>query len=418
MPNSVYVIGTHCTPFQRWPEKGFKELTRDAYLGAVQDAQLEDPQAIEAAWFGNCVMHYWGQPMVRGNVSFIPLVREGLFRDRAPVMNVEGACATGTLALAGAYREIQAGEADITVAVGVEKLYDPQNPAGMLPEFGKGADQLDPHEWLDHYKALGERLGQPFSPEPNRSIAMDTYAMQARLHMSLHGTSREQIAAACAKSHTNGSLNPLAQYRFPMTAQQVLDDRMVADPLTRSMCAPVGDGAAAAILCSEQYLKGLPARIRERAIRIKAISFSGGKYRADNEPGLSRAAADKAYRSAGLGPQDIDLAEVHDATSFCEIYQSEMLRFCEMGQGGAFAASGASALDGKVAINASGGLVSKGHPIGATGLSMCSEIVSQLRGEAGPRQVKNARIGMQQNGGGIVGLEEFLCGIAIYEGPQ
>jgi acetyl-CoA acetyltransferase len=288
----------------------------------------------------------------------------------------------------------------------------------MLPEFGKGADQLDPHEWLDHYKALGERLGQPFSPEPNRSIAMDTYAMQARLHMSLHGTTREQIAAACAKSHTNGSLNPLAQYRFHMTAQQVLDDRMVADPLTRSMCAPVGDGAAAAILCSEQYLKGLPARIRERAIRIKAISFSGGKYRADNEPGLSRAAADKAYRSAGLGPQDIDLAEVHDATSFCEIYQSEMLRFCEMGQGGAFAASGASALDGKVAINASGGLVSKGHPIGATGLSMCSEIVSQLRGEAGPRQVKNARIGMQQNGGGIVGLEEFLCGIAIYEGPQ
>jgi len=418
LPDSVYVIGVHSTPFRRWPDKGFKELTREAYLGAVQDAQLADAQAIEAAWFGNCVMHYWGQPMVRGNVSFVPLVREGLFRDRAPIINVEGACATGTVALAGAFREIRAGEADLTVAVGVEKLFDPKNPAGMLPEFGKGADQLDPHEWMAHYAQLGERLGQPFAPAPDRSVAMDTYSMQARLHMSLYGTTREQIAAACAKSHTNGSLNPLAQYRFAMTQQQVLDDRMVADPLTRAMCAPVGDGAAAAILCSERYFLQLPPRVRERAIRIRAIAFSGGKYRTDTEPGLSRAAADKAYQSAGLGPQDIDLAEVHDATSFCEIYQSEMLRFCEVGQGGAFAASGASALDGKIAINASGGLVSKGHPIGATGLSMCFEIVSQLRGEAGDRQVKDARIGLQQNGGGIVGLEEFLCGVAIYEGPQ
>lgn len=418
MPDSVYVIGVHCTPFRRWPDKGFKELTREAYLGAVQDAQLADPQSIEAAWFGNCVMHYWGQPMVRGNVSFVPLVREGLFRDRAPIVNVEGACATGTLALAGACREIQAGGADITIAVGVEKLFDPKNPAGMLPEFGKGADQLDPQEWMAHYTELGERLGQPFAPAPDRSVAMDTYSMQARLHMELYGTTREQIAAACAKSHTNGSLNPLAQYRFAMTAQQVLDDRMVADPLTRAMCAPVGDGAAAVVLCSERYMRSLPARVRERAIRIRAIAFSGGKYRSATEPGLSRAAADKAYLTAGLGPQDIDLAEVHDATSFCEIYQTEMLRFCEVGEGGAFAASGASALDGKVAVNASGGLVSKGHPIGATGLSMCCEIAAQLRGEAGERQVRNARIGLQQNGGGIVGLEEFLCGVAIYEGPQ
>ena len=415
MTGNVYIIGTSSTPFRRWPDVGFKELTRQAYLGAVEDAGLADPQAIEAAWFGNCLMHYWGQALVRGNVSFIPLVREGLFRDRAPVVNVEGACATGSLALSGAYKEIRAGDADLTVAVGVEKLYDPVNPAAILPEFGKGADQLDPQEWMAHYKQVGERLGRPFEPAPNRSVAMDTYSMQARLHMKLYGTTREQIAAACAKSHTNGSLNPLAQYRFAMTPQQVIEDRMVSDPLTRAMCAPVGDGAAAAVLCSERALAALPSRVRERAVRIRALVLSGGKYRGESEPGLSRAAADRAYKLAGLAPEDIDVAEVHDATSFCEIYQSEMMRFCPTGQGGPFAASGATAIDGQVAINPSGGLVSKGHPIGATGLSMCHELVVQLRGEAGARQVSGARIGLQQNGGGIIGLEEAICAVALYE---
>lgn len=415
MAEAVYIIGTYSTPFRRWPDKGFKQLTREAYLGAVQDAGLNDPQVIEAAWFGNCVMHYWGQPLVRGNVSFIPLVREGLFRDRAPVINVEGACATGSLALSGAYKEIRAGDADVTVAVGVEKLYDAANPAAILPEFGKGADQLDRQEWIDHYSKLGEQLGQPFQPAADRSVAMDTYAIQARLHMQLYGTTREQIAAACAKSHTNGSLNPLAQYRFAMTAQQVLEDRMVSDPLTRAMCAPVGDGAAAVIVCSERFLHSQPARVRERAVKIRALALSGGKYRAPMEPGLSRAAADRAYERAGIAPEDVNVAEVHDATSFCEIYQTEMMRFCPEGQGGPFAASGATAIDGKLAVNPSGGLVSKGHPIGATGLSMCHELVTQLRGEAGERQVRDARIGLQQNGGGIIGLEEAVCAVAIYE---
>lgn len=233
--------------------------------------------------------------------------------------------------------------------------------------------------------------------------------------MKLYGTTSEQIAAACAKSHTNGSLNPLAQYRFAMTAQQVLDDRMVSNPLTRAMCAPVGDGAAAAVLCSERFLQTQPASVRERAVKIRALALSGGKYRGEREAGLSRAAADKAYKQAGISPDQVNLAEVHDATSFCEIYQTEMMRFCPDGQGGPFAVSGATAIDGKVAINPSGGLVSKGHPIGATGLSMCHEIVNQLRGEAGELQVRNARVGLQQNGGGIIGLEEAVCAVAIYE---
>src|SRR5690606_23805621 len=148
----------------------------------------DDPQTIEAAWFGNCIMHYWGQPLVRGNVCFIPLVREGLFQDRAPIYNVEAGCATGSIALASARTEILAGEADVTVAVGVEKLYDPENPAAVLAEFGKGTDQLDSDEWREYYTALGEKLGRPFVESADRSLAMDTYSMQARLHMNLYGT--------------------------------------------------------------------------------------------------------------------------------------------------------------------------------------------------------------------------------------
>lgn len=415
MAESVYVIGAFSTAFKKWPNKSFKQLTHEAYMGAYNDSGLPDPTAIEACWFGNCLMHRWGQPMVRGNVCFTPLVRDGLFRERAPVINVEGACATGSLALAGAYKEIRAGDADVTVAIGVEKLYDPADPSSILSEFGKGADQFDPDEWMQRYSTLAERLGLVFQPSPARSLAMDTYALQAQLHMRLHGTTAYEIATACAKSHANGSLNPRAQYQFVMTPEQVLEDRLIAPPLTRAMCAPVGDGAAAAILCSERFLLQQSAKVRERAIKIRALSLSGGKYRSEHEPGLSRTAADRAYATSHLTPDDIDVAEVHDATSFCEIYQTEMMRFCPEGEGGAFASSGATAIDGQVAVNASGGLVSKGHPIGATGLSMCYELVTQLRGEAGKRQVSDAHVGLQQNGGGIIGLEEALCAVVIYE---
>jgi acetyl-CoA acetyltransferase len=169
------------------------------------------------------------------------------------------------------------------------------------------------------------------------------------------------------------------------------------------MCAPIGDGAAAALLCSKEYLEKLPNAVKERAIRIAGVGFSGGKYRSLDEPGLTRAASDKAYKMAGLGPQDIDVAEVHDATSFCEIYQCEMLRFCPEGEGG------------KLPVNTSGGLVSKGHPVGATGLSMLAELAAQLRGEAGQRQVKGAEIALAENGGGVIGMEEAVASVVILQ---
>ncbi|MGF7158740.1 acetyl-CoA acetyltransferase [Rhodoligotrophos appendicifer] len=415
MANDVYVLGVHTTEFKKQPEKSFKDLARDAYLGALADADLEDGRDIEGAWFGNCLMHYWGQALTRGNVSFIPLVRDGLFPDRAPIVNVEGGCATGSLALAGAAKEIRAGDAELTLALGAEKLYDAEDPRRIFAHFSGGMDMLDQHEWEEEYRRVGEQIGIPFAPGPDRTIAMDTYAMQANYHMKTYGTTAEQIAVGAAKNHCNGARNPKAQYRFEMTPEQVLADRPVSAPLTRSMCAPMGDGAAAALLCSEAYLKTVSPRVRDRAIKLSALALSGGKYRRLDEPSLTRAAADRAYAQAGIGPRDIDLAEVHDATSFCEVYQSEMMRFCEIGEGGAYVGSGATKIGGALPINTSGGLVSKGHPIGATGLSMCYELVTQLRGEAGERQVEGATLALQENGGGIIGMEEAVAAVAIYE---
>jgi acetyl-CoA acetyltransferase len=415
MSKNVYILGAHTTPFQRWPNKSFKDLTREAYLGALKDARLESGKDIAGAWFGNCVMHYWGQPLTRGNMSFIPLVREGLFPDRAPIFNVEGACATGSVAIGSAYKEIRAGDAELTLAIGVEKLYDPSGPEKILPEFGKGLDQMNPEEWRTEYSAMGKQLGMDFVESPTRSVAMDTYSMQARYHMKKYGTTAEQIAFGAAKNHTAGAHNPNAQYRFEMSPEDVLADRMVSDPLTRAMCAPVGDGAAAVILCSEEYLQRQPQEVQNRAIRIRGIGFAGGKYRAPDELSLTHTAAQRAYAAAGVSSSDIHVAEVHDASSFCEIYQAEMMGFCPIGKGGEFVASGATSIGGKLPINTSGGLVSKGHPIGATGISMCYELAAQLRGEAGARQVPNASLALQENGGGIIGLEEALAAVLIYE---
>jgi acetyl-CoA acetyltransferase len=233
--------------------------------------------------------------------------------------------------------------------------------------------------------------------------------------MDVHGTTQRQIAAAAAKNHNNGALNPLAQYRFTSTIDEVLADREVSYPLTRAMCAPIGDGAAAAVLYSEKAFARLPAEVRDRAVRVAATELTSGVYRAPDEPSLSRVAADRAYHKAQISPDTIDVAEVHDATAFGEIYQAEMLRFCEVGEGGPFVASGATAIDGRVAFNTSGGLISKGHPVGASGLSMTHEVVVQLRGEAGERQVDGARRGLVENGGGIMGLEEAACVVTVLE---
>ena len=412
---AVYVIGTGCTEFGRFAARSFADLAREAYLGALADAGLPGGERIEQAWFGNCGMGAWGQGGIRGQVCFTPLVREGLFPERVPMLNVESGCATASQAFHGAWKDVLSGEQRLTLAIGVEKLHSPDRPQRLAEIFGTGIDQLEPRLWHEYYAAAGDEAGKPFETGPDRTVFMDTYAMQAAWHMKRHGTTQRQIAIACAKNHANGSLNPKAQYRFRVSVDEVLADRPVSWPLTRSMCAPIGDGAAAALLCSEDFLAELPRAAQDRAVKVRAQVLSGGKYRRLDEPGLTRVAAQRAYERAGLRPADIDVAEVHDATSFCEIYQSEMLGFCDEGAGGRLAESGESGPGGRIPINPSGGLVSKGHPVGATGLSMIHELCLQLRGEAGERQVKGARLALAENGGGVMGFDEAACAITILE---
>jgi acetyl-CoA acetyltransferase len=414
----AWIVGSVSTAFGRLRDRTVKDLTREAVTGALRDAGMADAGRVEATWFGNCGMWVDGQGSIRGQVCLTPLVREGWFPERTPVINVEAGCATATLALHGAWLAVRAGQYDVALAVGVEKTFYPDAPERTAALYQGGIDQYDANEWLDYYRAAGEASGKPFEPGGDRTIFMDTYAMQACWHMRVHGTTQQQIAAAAAKNHVHGALNPRAQYRFRMTTEQVLADRPVTFPLTRAMCAPVGDGASAALVVSEAVLRGLPAEVRARAIRIAAIGLSGGKYRRLDEPGLSRVAAQRAYAQAGYGPERVQVAEVHDATSFCEVYQAEMLGFCETGGGGPFVASGAASLGGRLPINTSGGLVSKGHPVGATGLSMIAELAEQLRGEAGERQVPGAAIALAENGGGVVGFDEAACAVTILEGPR
>jgi len=210
-------------------------------------------------------------------------------------------------------------------------------------------------------------------------------------------------------------LNPLAQYQFEVPVEKVLSDYLVSWPLTRSMCAPLGDGSAAALVCSGDYLSKLPPGIRRRAVKVLASVYANGRERKIEELAVSYYAAERAYKMAGITPGDISLAEVHDATAVAELHQTEMLGFCPVGQGGRFAASGATRFDGNKPVNTSGGLECKGHPIGATGLSQINEIVMQLRGEAGPRQVKDPQIGLVENGGGIISFDEFCCAITILQ---
>lgn len=412
----VYIIGSYSTQFKRWPEMSFKDLTRDAYVGVLKDAEMENGDDIRFAWFGNCFMGFWGQMNIRGQTCFIPLVREGLFPERVPIINVEGACATASMAFHGVCKDVMSGESEISLAVGVEKVFNPKaTREETFKMFDVGIDNFDREETIDDYIKAAEKIGTTFETGPDRTMFMDTYAIQARYHMWKYGTTQRQIAIGASKNHDFGSQNPKAQYQFRVPVDDVLEDRVISYPLTRSMCAPIGDGAAAAIVCSEDFLRNLPSQVQNRAVRVKATVLTGGKYRDPDEPSLSKVAVERAYTKAGIQPGDVDVAEVHDASSFCEIYQSEMLGFCAEGEGGKFIEAGETALGGKIPINTSGGLVSKGHPVGATGLSMIYELVTQLRGEAGPRQVKNAEIALQENGGGVIGLEEAACSIIILQ---
>jgi acetyl-CoA acetyltransferase len=415
MMADVYILGSYSTRFGKHVDRTYPDLVREAYCGAMQDAAI-DASDIGFAYFGSCFMHLWGQDLIRGQASFMPLIQEGLFPERVPIINVEGACATGSMAFHSAWKDIKSGQSSVVLALGAEKLVVPNAQESVRKAFDGGFDTFARDEWQSEYAQLAARSGTTFVPGAERPITMDTYAVQAAFHMTRYGTTQRQLAYSAAKNHRHAVNNPKAQYRHAMSVEEVLADRPVAGPLTRAMCAPMSDGAAALILCSAEYLKKhVSDGARRRAVAIRASAFSGGKRKTPEEPSLSRVAALRAYAMAGVDPQDIDLVELHDAVSFSEIYQLEMLGMCPDGMGGQMVESGATELGGCLPVNVSGGLVSKGHPLAATGLSMLDELVLQLRGEAGPRQVAKARLGLQENGGGLVGFEEGACSVTILE---
>jgi acetyl-CoA acetyltransferase len=243
---------------------------------------------------------------------------------------------------------------------------------------------------------------------------MSIYAAMCRFHMKTFGTTQRQIAAVAAKNHAHSVHNPFSQFRKTFSIDEILAAPPITYPLTLPMCAPLSDGAAAVILCNEQGLARLRAD-RSRCIKVAASvvrSFSNRSY-TEPERNIGRLAADRAYEIAGLGPKDMHVAEVHDAAAMGEIIQSENLGFVPLGEGGPAAERGDFALGGRLPINVSGGLESKGHPLGATGIGQLFELVTQLRGEAGARQVPGARHAIQENGGGMVGVEEAALAIHI-----
>jgi len=413
MSDNVYILGVGMTKFGKFLDKSIKVFTGESLDLVLKDCGLNRSD-IEAAWFSNtCWGIYKFQHSIRGQVALTANQLEGI-----PIINVENACAGASTALHSAWMAIKAGY-DCVLAIGTEKLYD-EDRTMVMKSFSSAVDVEAMMEGIARYQEeqkkrseaeKGGKKSESGAEKPGgHSVFMDFYAGMARRHMKQYGTTQRQLAVIASKAHNNSVLNPLAQYTFPQTVEQVLEDRVVSYPLTRAMCAPVGDGSAAAVVCSERFLKAHPS---SRAILIRASVLKSGTLQGENNIGQRASLA--AYEKAGLGPKDIDMAEVHDATAFGELVQSEELGFCAPGEGGPFAESGATALDGKIPINPSGGLISRGHPIGASGLAQIYELVTQLRGEAGPRQIKEHRLAMAENGGGTIGRGEAAMTIHILE---
>lgn len=406
----VYIVGVGMTPFGRLLELNIKQLTRMAVEAALADAGVAANQ-LQAAYFGNCVQgHMEGQHMIRGPVALRAMGIGGI-----PIVSVENACASGSTALHLAVNYIRAGGCDLALAVGAEKMYSADR-AKMFAAFDSGWDITEVEQNTQRLLQLGQGLEIPpgtTSPKPY-SVFMDIYAAAAREHMKRHGTTQRQLAAVSAKNHTHSQHNPLSQYREPMTIEQVLAAPPITFPLTMPMCSPVSDGAAATIVCSEAGLKRLGLS-KARAVKVLASVVQAGADRdaSDAHNACTARAARRAYELAGVGPADVSVAEVHDATAMGEIVQTENLGLCAIGDGGPLAERGDTALGGRIPVNPSGGLESKGHPIGATGLGQVHELVLQLRGEAGARQVAGARIALAENGGGLIGVEEAVACVTV-----
>jgi benzoylsuccinyl-CoA thiolase BbsB subunit len=371
------IVGAAMSPFGKRPEVNLWDLGWPVVKAAIRDAGL-DREAINAVYAGSAFSdRLVGQRIVRS------LGMLGI-----PVVNCENACSSGGTAFREAVRAVQDGHQDVVLVIGIDKLT--ALGGGVLP-------------------------GQTEDWEVAVGLTMPAlYAMRARRCMHEYDVSAERLSAVPVKAHRHGALNPYAQFRNEVTVEQVLAGRPVADPFTVFHCCPTGDGAAAVVVASEDYVN----RHGCRPVWVVATELDSGKFltgfRDMTLPEITARGAAQIYEEAGLGPDEIDVAEVHDAFSIAELFYYEALGFCGRGEGIELLESGATSIGGRIPINPSGGLLCKGHPIGATGVAQLVEITWQLRGEAGARQVEDARIGLTHcTGGGIAGLDHGACTINI-----
>ncbi|NLU73411.1 thiolase family protein [Streptomyces sp. HNM0575] len=373
-------------PFGRHPHLSLKDLARGAAVRALLDAGIGVGD-LDAAYSANAMAGLLqGQEMVRGQT----VLRE-IGVERIPIVNIENACASGSSALAQAVLAVRAGAADIVLAVGFEKMF--------VSDLSLTLDALESAADLDVVRGLGIQFTA-------------VYAMRLRRLIAEGSLSVGDIVDVSVKSHANGALNPYAQHRAEVTAEQVRDARTIADPLTLLMCSSICDGAAAAVVTRRGALES-GARPTVRVIASQGAS--GFTADPQGESPMSTVCAEGAYKQAGLGPGDIDVAEVHDAMAPAELLYAEHLGFCEPGGASDFFRAGATRLDGSLPMNPSGGLSSRGHPVGATGLAQIAELTWQLRGEAGARQVRAPRIALAQNSGGWLEGESAAGNVHILE---
>lgn len=377
--SDVYIVGIDMIKFGRFPERTLENLGAEAALLALDDCGLSI-RDIQAFYCGN-----QGQ----AGACVGQRIAKEIGQTGIPIVNVANACATGATAFRDAWLAIKSGLYDVVLALGVEQM-----GKGMLGGAGP-AEGISPEGILGSYSMPA------------------VFAHMGMEHARKYGTTFEQFARVSVKNHHHATLNPKAMYRRETPLEEVMQSEMMAYPNTKLMCSVNVDGSAAAVLCSEKKAKELG--LMKRAVRVRASALQSDPYTPHNLAmmdfnAVTRLAAKNAYDMAGLGPEDLDLVELHDCFATAELVHYENLGLCKDGEAGSLIDSGATALGGKIPVNVSGGLLSKGHPLGATGIANIYEIVTHLRGEAGARQVDGARIGLTH----VVGAGS-ACAVHILE---
>ncbi|HEY2834515.1 MAG TPA: thiolase family protein [Sporichthyaceae bacterium] len=389
----VSIIGTGMTPFGKFDSATVRSLATSAVSEALADAGV-GTDAVGAVFFANAVAGLiTGQEMIRGQQA---LRHTGLLG--VPIVNVENACASASTAFSLAVSAVASGSVDVALAVGAEKMTHPDSQRAF-DAIGTAVD----------LEALADLQAQFGAGGARKSFFMDLYANLTRAYMEASGATAEDFAQIAVKSHDHASLNPKAQFRRPVTVTEVLASRMISDPLTLLMCSPVGNGAAAVLVASADYARHLGVQ----GVSVRASVLLSGTDRAAGEPNAVERAARRAYDVAGVGPAEVDVVEVHDAAASAELIAYEDLGLCERGAGPKLLASGETRLGGRHVVNPSGGLLSRGHPIGATGCAQLVELADQLRGRCGDRQVTGARIALAENAGGFLSADNAATVVTV-----